>query len=177
MYISKLIKTLNQIKSKDIENFYKILQNKIKKKKNIFVFGNGGSATTAQHFITDWNKMYLVHKRKRIKGICLNENIGLLTAYSNDLSYDMVFSKQLETLMEPGDLAIGITTSGNSKNVINAYKITKKLKGDYFVLTGKHGGYFKKKKKNIIKVQSDDIQIIEDVHLTIGHHIMKKLTS
>ena len=78
MYISKLIKTLNQIKSKDIENFYKILQNKIKKKKNIFVFGNGGSATTAQHFITDWNKMYLVHKRKRIKGICLNENIGLL---------------------------------------------------------------------------------------------------
>ena len=119
--------------------------------------------------------MYLLHKKKRIKGFCLNENVGIITAYSNDISYDIIFSKQLETLMNKGDLAIAISTSGNSKNIIEAYKTVKKMNGDFFLLTNKNGGFFKKFKKNIIKVPTLDTQICEDVHLIIGHAIMKKL--
>lgn len=174
-YFRDLISTLRKIKDKDIDNFYRILKFKIDSNKNIFIFGNGGSATTAQHFITDWNKMYLIHKNKKFRGFCLNENIGLITAYSNDLNYDKIFSKQLESLMNEGDLVVAISTSGNSKNIINAYKLVKKNKGDFFILTNKIGGFFKHFKKNIIKVPTLDTQICEDVHLNIGHAIMKKL--
>jgi D-sedoheptulose 7-phosphate isomerase len=175
MYINNLIKTLNKLDLDKVEGLFKLIKNKIKKKKRIYVFGNGGSATTAQHFITDWNKMYLVHKKGKIKGYCLNENIGIITAYSNDIAYEHIFSKQLESLMDKEDLAIGITTSGNSKNIINAYKTVNKLKGDFFVLTNEKGGFFNKIKKNIIKVPTLDIQVCEDVHLVINHIIMKKL--
>lgn len=175
MYIQNLAKTLKKINIQEINKFYKEILSKIKKNKNIFIFGNGGSATTAQHYVTDWNKMYLLHKKKRIKGFCLNENVGIITAYSNDISYDIIFSKQLETLMNKGDLAIAISTSGNSKNIIEAYKTVKKMNGDFFLLTNKDGGFFKKFKKNIIKVPTLDTQICEDVHLIIGHAIMKKL--
>ena len=63
--------------------------------------GNGGSATTASHYITDWNKMYFAHKRKRFDGICLSDNIGIITAYANDLSYEDVFSEQVKYLLKP----------------------------------------------------------------------------
>jgi D-sedoheptulose 7-phosphate isomerase len=174
-YIQNLISTLKKIRHKHIDDFYRILKLKIDNNKNIFIFGNGGSATTAQHYVTDWNKMYLVYKKKKFRGFCLNENIGLITAYSNDLSYDQIFSKQLETLMNQGDLVVAISTSGNSKNIINAYKFVKKNKGDFFILTNKSGGFFKHFKKNIIKVPTLDTQICEDIHLNIGHAIMKML--
>jgi len=176
-YFQDLISTLKKINHKDIDDFYRILKLKINSNKNIFIFGNGGSATTAQHYITDWNKMYLVHKNKKLRGFCLNENIGLITAYSNDLHYDKIFSKQLESLMNQGDLVVAISTSGNSKNIINAYKFVKKNKGDFFILTNKSGGFFKNFKKNIIKVPTLDTQICEDVHLNICHAIMKRLIS
>jgi D-sedoheptulose 7-phosphate isomerase len=175
MYLQNLQKTIGMLKSKDLDNLYKLIKKKISKNKKIYIFGNGGSATTAQHFVTDWNKMYLIHKKKRINGYCLNENIGILTAYSNDISYDIIFSKQLETLMDKGDLAIGITTSGKSKNIVNAYKAAKKIGGEFYVLTNQKGGYFKNLKKNILRVPTTDTQVCEDVHLIIGHYIVKRL--
>jgi len=175
MYINNLKTTLENINQKEIDSLFNIISKKINKDKNIFIFGNGGSATTAQHFVTDWNKMYLVKKNKKIRASCLNENIGIITAYANDLSYDKIFSKQLESLMRKDDLAIAISTSGKSKNIINAYKTTKKLKGNFFILTSQNGGFFKNFKKNIIKIPTLDTQICEDLHLVIGHTIMRRL--
>jgi len=159
----------------NIQNFINLINVSFKSKKNIFVCGNGGSAYNASHFITDWNKMVYLRTGKRFKGISLCDNIGLITAYSNDVSYEQIFEGQLNSLFNKGDLVIGISVSGNSKNVIKALNFCNKNGGISASITGYDGGKIKRISKYNVNVPSYDMQICEDIHLMIGHMVMKNL--
>ena len=174
-YLKKHFEIHKKIKKKDIENIAKVINQAFKKNKNIFVCGNGGSAYNASHFITDWNKMVMIYRGKRFRGYSLCDNLGLITAYSNDISYNDIFSGQLHSIYNKGDILIAISGSGNSKNVIKAVEYVKKQKGTTISLTGFNGGKLKKITKYNVHVPCNDMQICEDFHLMIGHIIMKYL--
>jgi len=154
-----------------------IILKKIKDQKNIFTMGNGGSAHNASHFITDWSKMANVHSGIKVRGICLNDNNGLITAYSNDISFSEIFSGQLKYLMNEGDLVIAVSGSGNSQNVVKAVEYANENGGTSIAFVGYDGGKLKDLAHHTIHVPSFDMQICEDAHLSIGHIIMKYLCS
>ena len=154
-----------------------IILSKIKNKNNIFKMGNGGSAHNASHFITDWSKMANVHSGIKVRGICLNDNNGLITAYSNDISFSEIFSGQLKYLMNEGDLVIAVSGSGNSQNVVKAVEFANENGGTSIAFVGYDGGKLKDLAHHMIHVPSFDMQICEDAHLSIGHIIMKYLCS
>ena len=141
----------------------------------VAICGNGGSALAGSHYITDWNKMIYSHTNNRFNGICLSDNIGLVTAYSNDLSYDEVYSEQVSNLMNKGDLLIALSGSGNSNNVINAVKMANKMNINTLSIVGYDGGKLKDVSKNCIWVRTFDMQIYEDAQTVFGHMVMKSL--
>lgn len=143
--------------------------------KKIITCGNGGSAYTASHYITDWNKMINLATGKKFRGISLCDNIGLVTAYGNDLSYDEVFSGQLRAIMDEGDLLVAISGSGNSPNVLRAVEYANEAGGNTLAVVGYDGGKLKPIAKHSVWVPSFDMQLCEDVHLMFGHMVMKTL--
>jgi D-sedoheptulose 7-phosphate isomerase len=174
-YFDKKIEIIKKINFENIESTINIIKKAWNKKKQIFTIGNGGSALTAQHFVTDWNKSIFMKHKKPFLGKCLVDNIGLISAYSNDISYEQIFTAQLKNLAMPGDVLIAISGSGNSRNVINAVKYSNINKIHTISLVGFNGGELIKIAKNSIHIESSDMQIIEDFHLSIGHIIMQKL--
>lgn len=138
--------------------------------KKAILFGNGGSAADAQHIAAELvGKYYL--ERKPLPAIALTVNTSSLTAIGNDYSFDTVFVRQLEALGEEGDIAIGISTSGNSENVISALKVARK-KGMITVgFTGKYGGKLKEVTDYCLCIPSDDTPRIQEGHITVGHII------
>ena len=143
--------------------------------KKIITCGNGGSASTASHYITDWNKMVSLATGKKFRGVSLCDNIGLITAYGNDLSYDDIFSGQIDALMDEGDLLVAISGSGNSDNVINAVKAARNAGGKTLGIVGYDGGKLMPLCDQAVWVESFDMQLCEDVHLMFGHMVMKTL--
>lgn len=137
--------------------------------RTIWVMGNGGSASTASHLATDLSKTAYVKGRKRIKCISLNDNAAYMTAVGNDHHFDEVFSHQLEALVEPKDLVILITGSGNSANILGAAAVAKKAGAVSVALLGFDGGACKKAVDFHLLVLSDQYGVIEDAHMAIGH--------
>jgi len=140
-------------------------------KRRIFIFGNGGSAANAAHFTVDMIKSTVRSDRPRLKIICLNDNIPTMTAYSNDVSYDVIFSEPLTTLAEPGDVAIAISGSGNSPNVLRAMDSAAEMGLTRIGLTGFQGGKMATLCDLCLVVPSDNMQHIEDAHVVISHAI------
>ena len=105
----------------------------------IFIMGNGGSAATASHFALDLAKNTIMPGAPRLKAISLTDHVPLITAWSNDTAYEHVFAEQLTNMIEPGDVVIGISTSGNSPNVINALQLAKELRASTIGLLGAEG--------------------------------------
>lgn len=141
-----------------------------KSNKKVFFFGNGGSAADAQHLVGElMNKFYL--DRKSLPAIALTVNTSILTAIGNDYSFDQIFSKQIEGIGEKGDIAIGISTSGNSKDVIEGVRKAKEKKLYTIVFTGKSGGKLNTMADICINVPSDDTPRIQEAHIMIGHII------
>lgn len=147
----------------------------IHRNKKIITCGNGGSASTASHYITDWNKMYNLSSGSRLRGICLADNVGLITAYGNDLDYTSVFSGQLDAIMDEGDLLVVVSGSGNSPNILSAITKARSLDGFVLGVLGYDGGKAKKMCDEVFHVPSWDMQICEDIHLSFGHLIMKRI--
>ena len=152
-----------------------LIKKKFEDGKKIITCGNGGSASTASHFITDWNKMVNLATEKKFRGISLCDNIGLITAYGNDISYDEVFAGQLKSIMDEGDLLVAISGSGNSPNVVKAVEYANSIGGDTLAVVGYDGGKVKELSSTAVWVESFDMQLCEDVHLMFGHMVMKTL--
>ncbi len=152
-----------------------LIRSKFDAGKKIITCGNGGSASTASHYITDWNKMINLATGRKFRGISLCDNIGAITAFANDLSYAEVFSGQLKALMDEGDLVIGISGSGNSPNVLKAFEYANTNGADTLAVVGYDGGKLLPMAKQHILVPSFDMQLCEDVHLMFGHMVMKTL--
>ena len=166
---------IQNLDQKEIQNANTLIRNTIKKEKRVAVCGNGGSAVAASHYITDWNKMVYAHTGLKFNGICLSDNIGLITAYSNDLSYDEVFSEQVKNLLHEGDLLITLSGSGNSKNVVKATVIAKEMHVDTLAICGYDGGRLKEVSDHSVWIRSNDMQLCEDAHTVFGHMVMKSL--
>ena len=176
-YFERHKQVMDTIDIKSIDNISQIIKKKFIEGKKILTCGNGGSAYNASHFITDWNKFIKLSTGKNFFGFSLNDNIGLITAYANDLSYDDVFKGQLKNLMNKDDLLICISGSGNSKNVVKAAEYANEIGADLVSLVGFDGGKLKKISKNFVHVLCEDMQICEDIHLMNGHMIMKSICS
>lgn len=141
-----------------------------KSNKKVILFGNGGSAADAQHLVGELvNKFYF--DRKSLPAIALTVNTSILTAIGNDYSFDQIFSKQLEGIGDEGDIAIGISTSGNSRNVIEGIKKAKEIKLFTIGFTGKSGGKLSEIVDICTNVPSNDTPRIQEAHIMIGHII------
>ena len=141
----------------------------------IITCGNGGSASTASHYITDWSKFVNLKTGKKFRGFCLADNLGLLTAYGNDLSYEDVFSGQCEAVLDEGDLLVAVSGSGNSPNIVKAIKTANKIGAITLGILGFDGGSAMKESQYTFHVPSYDMQVCEDVHLMFGHLAMKRM--
>ena len=143
--------------------------------RQIITCGNGGSAYAASHYITDWNKMVSLATGRKFRGISLCDNIGMVTAFANDVGYDEIFAGQLKAILAEDDLVIAISCSGNSPNVIKAVEYANQAGADTLAVVGYDGGKLKRIAKHSVWVPSFDMQLCEDVHLMFGHMVMKAL--
>jgi D-sedoheptulose 7-phosphate isomerase len=138
--------------------------------KKVLIFGNGGSAADAQHFATELTGRYET-ERRGLPAIALTTDTSALTAIANDFGYDQVFARQVQALAQPGDVVIGISTSGNAKSVINGIEEAKKLKAWTAALTGQTGGKLKGIPDCCITVPSPRTAHIQECHIALIHAI------
>jgi D-sedoheptulose 7-phosphate isomerase len=137
--------------------------------RTVFFFGNGGSSSTAAHFVVDISKVAARGPGRRIKCVALSDNVPSVTAWGNDSDYSVIFSEQLKILAERGDVAVAISGSGNSPNVLKAVEAAKEIGLATVGLTGIGGGKLKGMVDVPVVVPSDSMQHTEDVHLTLLH--------
>jgi len=145
--------------------------------KKIFFMGNGGSAATASHAACDIAKTAMVANRRPIRTTCLSDNMALVSAWSNDVSFEDAFCGQLQNSLDPGDVVIGITGSGNSRNVVKALEYAKTHGASTIALVGFDGGEAKKVVDLALHVPSGNYQFIEDLHMVVVHLITLVLKS
>lgn len=168
-YLEKVKKTIDNLDRDEIETFMNLLTKAKDEDRTIFIMGNGGSASTASHFCCDFNKGVSYGQEKRFKFICLNDNIPTMMAYSNDISYEEIFVEPLKNFFKEGDLVIGISGSGNSKNVLKAIEYANSNGGVTIGITGYNGGKLKQKAKYSVNTNIDDMQVSEDIHMVLDH--------
>ncbi|MGC9219281.1 MAG: D-sedoheptulose 7-phosphate isomerase [Athalassotoga sp.] len=173
---SRLLESAN-VKTKisqDKELLQKIMSSAVKMAealkdgKKILVCGNGGSAADAQHIAAELVGKFM-KERIALPAIALNTNTSVITAIGNDYSYDDIFSRQIEAFSNAGDILIGISTSGNSKNVLKAFEVAKQRSIMTIALTGQSGGKMKDMVDVLINVPSNLTPRIQEAHITIGH--------
>ena len=139
----------------------------------IYVCGNGGSASTASHMQNDFNKGISEYTDKKFRFYCLNDNVSTMMAVANDIGYEEVFRFPLVNVITDKDLFIGISGSGNSKNVLNAAEYAKSIGAKVLGITGYSGGKLKEMADYSMHVDEMDMQIAEDLHMTFDHMMMK----
>lgn len=172
-YITALKHILDEFDTETFDKIIYAIMDAYENEKYIFVMGNGGSGATASHFACDINKGCCSDLEKKFKMICLNDNIPTMLALANDVSYDVVFEEQLKNFFRPGDIAIGISGSGNSENVIRAIRYANENGGQTIGFCGFSGGRLAQLADIAYVVKNDDMQKIEDVHVVIVHMIMQ----
>ena len=172
-YIERLKSALDKLSVEEVRKFAEILQNALENKKMIYFMGNGGSAALASHFVCDFNKGVSFGKAQKFRMVCLNDNKEILMAYSNDVSYEDVFVRQLENYFEAGDVVVGVSGSGNSKNVLKAIEFANANGGVTVGITGYDGGQLKQIAQHSVNANVNDMQLSEDIHLSICHMLMQ----
>ena len=168
-YLDEVREVLQNIPVADIRGVIDALALAYSQDTQIFIMGNGGSAATASHFANDLNKAASSDGKRRFRAVALTDNVPLLTAWGNDLSYDDIFVEQLRNLYNNGAVVIGISGSGNSANVLKALRFAKERGGNTIGFTGYQGGKIKEIVDECIIVPSDCMQQIEDAHLVLEH--------
>jgi D-sedoheptulose 7-phosphate isomerase len=146
-------------------------------RKQIFILGNGGSASTASHIANDLSKATIAPGMPRMRVIALTDNVALMTAWANDESYDCIFKEQLENLLQPGDTVLAISASGNSPNVLRAMEFAREKRAQTIGWTGRDGGRLKDLVEVCVHAPTDDIGMIESVHVVIDHLVTKNLAA
>lgn len=174
-YLGTVRDVLGKIDVVDIERLVGVLAWAQNAGRAIFLFGNGGSAALASHMACDLGKGLSTVTPTRPRVLSLTDNIPLLTAWANDSSYEYVFSEQLQSFVQPGDVAFAISGSGNSPNVLHALRTARKARAVTVGLTGFQGGKMKDLCDACIVVPSNNMQIIEDLHVMAAHAIFTAL--
>ena len=153
-----------------VEDSAKLCIESLKNGGKVLIFGNGGSAADAQHIAAELSGRFK-KERKALAGIALTTDTSALTAIGNDYGYEFVFSRQVEALCNKNDIVIGISTSGNSLNVIKAINSAKQIGAKAITLSGKTGGEMKNLGDVNIVIPSNDTPRIQEMHIMVGHMI------
>lgn len=168
----QLLQKVIDLLTADIETACEMMISTIKNGNKVLLAGNGGSASDAQHIAAELTGRF-VKDRKALPGIALTTDTSAITSIANDYGYEHVFSRQLEGLGSSGDLFIGISTSGNSKGVLNAFESAKKMGIKTLGLSGRDGGKMNGLCELNIIVPSDITARIQEIHILIGHILCK----
>lgn len=173
-HFDESIKTKEKLKQQipQIEKAAKIIGNSFVKGGKLLIFGNGGSAADAQHISAEFIGHFKL-KRGPLPAIAITTNTSVLTAIGNDFDFDSIFSRQLTALAKKNDVVLAISTSGNSKNVINAVKEARKKNLKVILLTGKNGGKLSSLSQITIKVPSNNTQYVQESHIMIAHILVE----
>lgn len=174
-YISDLQNTLNQLPASQIEAAIQMLTEARMERRQVFIMGNGGSASTATHFVCDLAKNTRKPDLPNFRVIGLTDNMAIFSALANDEGYENVFAQQLASFVEPDDIVIGISASGNSANVLNAIELGNRMGAFTIGLTGFDGGRLRSMVALDIHVPSNCIEHVEDIHLMLEHLICKAI--
>lgn len=173
--ISERFKESNEVKARFLkENLSKLLDvigtitQAFEKGNKLFFFGNGGSAADAQHLAAEFVNRYIM-ERPPLPAIALTTDTSILTSVSNDIAFNEIFAKQLRALGKQGDVAIGISTSGKSSNIIRAFEVAKEMGIKTVALTGNDGGSVAKTADLSLIVSSNSTPRIQETHILIGH--------
>lgn len=170
-YITGLQLSLNVLPTDKIEEVITILHEARLNSRQIFIMGNGGSASTASHFVCDLAKGTRKEGWPMFKAIGLSDNMAIFSAYGNDEGYENVFAQQLANLIQPHDVVIGISASGNSENVLNAITLANNSSATTIGFTGFDGGRLSSLVDINVHIPSDCIEQVEDIHLALEHMI------
>jgi len=168
-YFADIKKVIDQFPVSDLEKFITLLTDAREREATIYICGNGGSWATGSHMVCDFGKNTRMPGEKRMKVIGLGDNIPSLTAYANDEGYDRVFAEPLLSMMQPDDLLIAISGSGNSPNVLRAIEVAAGIGGTTLGLTGFNGGKMKVMVSHCLVIPSDSMEMVEDFHLIVDH--------
>lgn len=174
-YISLLQQTIDQLPKEQIVRVIDLLYSARFSGRQVFIMGNGGSASTASHFVCDLSKNTRREGWPRYKVIGLSDNMAVFSAYANDEGYENVFCEQLANLLLPDDIVIAISASGNSRNVINAIQYAKSQNAFTIGFTGFDGGILGKLVDINLHINSNIIEHVEDLHMVLEHMIIKSL--
>jgi D-sedoheptulose 7-phosphate isomerase len=174
-YFTELERMVQAISQPHLEKVLQLLEEAYNSSRRIFIMGNGGSAATASHFALDLAKNTIMPGAPRLKAISLTDHVPLITAWSNDIAYEHVFAEQLANMIEPGDVAIGISASGNSQNVINALRLARASRASTIGLLGAKGGTIKEMVDVYVLAPGHNIEQEEDGHMILAHVITRHM--
>lgn len=172
-YYEREMRVIRSLDLGEIDEAMNAIYETYKKGGTIYVCGNGGSAATASHMQNDFNKGVSEYVERKFNFCCLNDNMATVMAVANDIGYEEIFRFQLLGKIKKNDLFIGISGSGNSKNVLNAAEYAKEQKIKVIGITGYDGGKLHKIADYHMHVNENDMQIAEDIHMTFDHMMMK----
>lgn len=171
-YIENEITVLRALDVDALNAVLNLLEQALENENMIYIMGNGGSAATASHFQNDFNKGVSEYTDKKFRFLCLNDNVPTVMAIANDIGYEEIFRFQLRGRLQPGDLVIGISGSGNSKNVLNAVEYAKECGNTVVGITGFGGGKLRELADLSLHVPVNSMQITEDIHMVFDHLMM-----
>ena len=174
-YIANLKNTLDEISHEVIERVVAVLHEARLNNQEVFIMGNGGSASTASHFVCDLGKNTRVKGVPNFRVMGLTDNMALFSALANDEGYEHVFAQQLASYVRPGDVVITISASGNSPNVVNAVQLANSASAKTIGFTGFDSGRLGSLVEINLHVPSHRIEHVEDVHLVLEHLVCKAL--
>jgi D-sedoheptulose 7-phosphate isomerase len=172
-YLEELRGTIQKLPVRTINRLARAFLEAYDNGRTIFLFGNGGSAALASHMACDLGKGTAPTAGKRLRAVALTDNVALITAWANDSRYEDIFAEQLGNLLQPGDIAVGISASGNSPNILAALNAARRVGVITAGITGFQGGKMLSLCDICVVVPSDNMQIIEDLHLSIAHSVFR----
>jgi D-sedoheptulose 7-phosphate isomerase len=175
-YFDGIRSSIEEIDPQELEAICREFRRAWQEDKRIFILGNGGSASTSSHMATDLGKGTAQPGLKRFKVIGVTDNMSMITAYANDMSYDDVFVEQLKNHLEPGDLVVGVTGSGNSPNVLKAIRWAREAGAVTVGFIGFGGGKLSSMVDHQITFSSDNYGVVEDLHLSLNHILTQFFT-
>ena len=170
-YIAQQKAALESIPTQQVEELISTFQQALKEDRQIFVFGNGGSASNASHFITDLGKSSSDHCYRRFRCLSLNENLAWITAIGNDYAYEDIYVRQLANYARPGDLVMTMSVSGNSPNLVKAAQFCNANQLHLITLVGGKKGALAEMGNQCIVIDSEHYGRVEDCHMHICHMI------
>ncbi|MEO5892945.1 MAG: SIS domain-containing protein [Ferruginibacter sp.] len=170
-YIDQQQETLAQLPVDKVAEITQLFKQALDEDRQVFVFGNGGSAANASHFITDLGKGSSDKTYKRFRCLSLNDNVSWMTAISNDYSYDEVFSRQLMNLARPGDIVLVMSVSGNSPNLVKALEWSAANGVATIALVGNKKGKLAEIADTVLVISDGHYGRVEDAHMTVCHII------